>query len=263
MTSFNPETDRSPDILLNSDGSVKAFAPEGLAALLQFIESDYPRSVVVSIEQNYVSLSRSVAALAYVVMKEPWKYYRVQECRTLAQGLPGIAFAETSANNFMARLLDVFRPLDDKGWGIRNERSYGYYFGRQIADFPKIPSFQTQYSGMSADNFSPIRGVDGNILTMTRTYYRILSILTRNSETMIEREQMLSELYDDDSSVETGIVDVTISRLRQMPNLFDYTVPSWRIRTVWNFGYIFKFCTDTTDFEEKILEKNQKVLSRK
>lgn len=55
----------------------------------------------------------------------------------------------------------------------------------------------------------------GNLIPLTKTEYSIFEFLIKNSENFYTRDQIFSEIWKDDSSVNVRIVDTNISRLRK------------------------------------------------
>lgn len=56
--------------------------------------------------------------------------------------------------------------------------------------------------------------VDGNTLDLTKTEYDLLTLLAENRNHVLQREQIIADVWGYDSEVETNVVDVYIRYLR-------------------------------------------------
>ncbi len=79
--------------------------------------------------------------------------------------------------------------------------------------------------------------LDGNLLTLTATEFRLLEFLMSRPAVVFSREQLLDAVWGHDRAVTDRTVDVYILRLRQKIEA-DPTSPLW-IRSVRGFGYSF------------------------
>jgi DNA-binding response OmpR family regulator len=79
--------------------------------------------------------------------------------------------------------------------------------------------------------------LDGNLLTLTATEFRLLEFLMSRSGVVFSREQLLDAVWGHDRAVTDRTVDVYILRLRQKIEA-DPTNPML-IRSVRGFGYSF------------------------
>jgi DNA-binding response OmpR family regulator len=79
--------------------------------------------------------------------------------------------------------------------------------------------------------------LDGNLLTLTATEFRLLEFLMSRPRVVFSREQLLDAVWGHDRAVTDRTVDVYILRLRQKIEA-DPTNPIF-IRSVRGFGYSF------------------------
>ena len=79
--------------------------------------------------------------------------------------------------------------------------------------------------------------LDGNLLTLTATEFRLLEFLMSRPGVVFSREQLLDAVWGHDRAVTDRTVDVYILRLRQKIEA-DPTNPIF-IRSVRGFGYSF------------------------
>lgn len=79
--------------------------------------------------------------------------------------------------------------------------------------------------------------VDGNTLDLTKTEYDLLTLLAENRNHVLQREQIIAEVWGYDSEVETNVVDVYIRYLRN--KLKPYGKDKI-IETVRGVGYVVR-----------------------
>src|SRR6202042_3726490 len=78
--------------------------------------------------------------------------------------------------------------------------------------------------------------LDGNLLTLTATEFRLLEFLMSRPGVVFSREQLLDAVWGHDRAVTDRTVDVYILRLRQK---IEAAEESTFIRSVRGFGYSF------------------------
>ena len=79
--------------------------------------------------------------------------------------------------------------------------------------------------------------VDGNTLDLTKTEYDLLTLLAENRNHVLQREQIIADVWGYDSEVETNVVDVYIRYLRN--KLKPYNKDKI-IETVRGVGYVVR-----------------------
>ena len=79
--------------------------------------------------------------------------------------------------------------------------------------------------------------VDGNSLDLTKTEYDLLTLLAENRNHVLQREQIIADVWGYDSEVETNVVDVYIRYLRN--KLKPYNKEKI-IETVRGVGYVVR-----------------------
>lgn len=79
--------------------------------------------------------------------------------------------------------------------------------------------------------------VDGNTLDLTKTEYDLLTLLAKNRNHVLQREQIIADVWGYDSEVETNVVDVYIRYLRN--KLKPYNKDKI-IETVRGVGYVVR-----------------------
>lgn len=79
--------------------------------------------------------------------------------------------------------------------------------------------------------------VDGNTLDLTKTEYDLLILLAENRNHVLQREQIIADVWGYDSEVETNVVDVYIRYLRN--KLKPYNKDKI-IETVRGVGYVVR-----------------------
>ncbi|MGI2237301.1 DNA-binding response regulator [Staphylococcus cohnii] len=79
--------------------------------------------------------------------------------------------------------------------------------------------------------------VDGNTLDLTKTEYDLLTLLAENRNYVLQREQIIADVWGYDSEVETNVVDVYIRYLRN--KLKPYGKDKI-IETVRGVGYVVR-----------------------
>ena len=79
--------------------------------------------------------------------------------------------------------------------------------------------------------------VDGNSLDLTKTEYDLLTLLAENRNHVLQREQIIADVWGYDSEVETNVVDVYIRYLRN--KLKPYGKDKI-IETVRGVGYVVR-----------------------
>ncbi|MBB2507861.1 Response regulator ArlR [Staphylococcus cohnii subsp. cohnii] len=79
--------------------------------------------------------------------------------------------------------------------------------------------------------------VDGNTLDLTKTEYDLLTLLAENRNHVLQREQIIADVWGYDSEVETNVVDVYIRYLRN--KLKPYGKDKI-IETVRGVGYVVR-----------------------
>ena len=79
--------------------------------------------------------------------------------------------------------------------------------------------------------------VDGNSLDLTKTEYDLLTLLAENRNHVLQREQIIADVWGYDSEVETNVVDVYIRYLRN--KLKPYNKDKI-IETVRGVGYVVR-----------------------
>ena len=84
--------------------------------------------------------------------------------------------------------------------------------------------------------------VQGNLMDLRGTEYRLLEFLVSHSGKTFNRHQLRSQVWGDDSDVDERTVDVNVQRLRKILSTCGYEV---YIQTVRGFGY--RFAPPTSD----------------
>jgi DNA-binding response OmpR family regulator len=92
-------------------------------------------------------------------------------------------------------------------------------------------------NGLELDRTSCQARLNGSLLTLTATEFRLLEFLMSRPGVVFSREQLLDAVWGHDRAVTDRTVDVYILRLRQKIEL-DATNPGY-IRSVRGFGYSF------------------------
>jgi DNA-binding response OmpR family regulator len=92
-------------------------------------------------------------------------------------------------------------------------------------------------AGLELDRSSCQAKLDGNLLTLTATEFRLLEFLMSRPGVVFSREQLLDAVWGHDRAVTDRTVDVYVLRLRQKIEI-DPANPVF-IRSVRGFGYSF------------------------
>jgi DNA-binding response OmpR family regulator len=92
-------------------------------------------------------------------------------------------------------------------------------------------------AGLELDRSSCQAKLDGNLLTLTATEFRLLEFLMTRPGVVFSREQLLDAVWGHDRAVTDRTVDVYVLRLRQKIEV-DPANPVF-IRSVRGFGYSF------------------------
>jgi DNA-binding response OmpR family regulator len=92
-------------------------------------------------------------------------------------------------------------------------------------------------AGLELDRRSCEARLDGNLLTLTATEFRLLEFLMTRPGVVFSREQLLDSVWGHDRAVTDRTVDVYVLRLRQKIEA-DPANPVF-IRSVRGFGYSF------------------------
>jgi DNA-binding response OmpR family regulator len=92
-------------------------------------------------------------------------------------------------------------------------------------------------AGLELDRSSCQAKLDGNLLTLTATEFRLLEFLMSRPGVVFSREQLLDAVWGHDRAVTDRTVDVYVLRLRQKIEV-DPASPVF-IRSVRGFGYSF------------------------
>ncbi len=77
----------------------------------------------------------------------------------------------------------------------------------------------------------------GEPLHLTPTELKLLTHMMRNTEKSYSREELLNEIWDFNSAVETRVTDEAVRKIRKKLSAADSNV---RIETLWGFGYCLK-----------------------
>ncbi len=106
---------------------------------------------------------------------------------------------------------------------------------------------KTDVSGKTPGNlslgdlaFNPIKNeitCKGTPLHLTPTELKLLTHMMRNTEKSYSREELLNEIWDFNSAVETRVTDEAVRKIRKKLSAADSNV---RIETLWGFGYCLK-----------------------
>lgn len=99
------------------------------------------------------------------------------------------------------------------------------------------PAERLAYADLTLDRkaWSVVRG--GEWLTLTVTEFRLLEHLLRSPEQVLTREELLAGLWGEDSPVESDVIDVHVSNLRQKMEVGGRTR---LIQTIRGVGYILR-----------------------
>ena len=92
------------------------------------------------------------------------------------------------------------------------------------------------YGPIELDQRDRVVKVNGNVVVMTATEFRLLEYLLLRAETPVTRDELARHVWGDATSRESNVVDVYISYLRK--KLKPAGVPL--LRTVRRFGYTLK-----------------------
>ncbi len=103
---------------------------------------------------------------------------------------------------------------------------------------PSAPARVLKSRGLELDRDSCRVLLNGALLTLTATEFRLLEYLMTRPGIVFSREQLLNAVWGHDRTVTDRTVDVYILRLRQKIELYS-TTPSY-IRAVRGFGYCFE-----------------------
>ena len=101
--------------------------------------------------------------------------------------------------------------------------------------------------------------LDGNLLTLTATEFRLLEFLMSRPGVVYSREQLLDAVWGHDRAVTDRTVDVYILRLRQMIEA-DPANPLL-IRSVRGFGYSFSNAAPVEETAESIRNGNTQTIT--
>ena len=99
------------------------------------------------------------------------------------------------------------------------------------------PARLLKSAGLELDRMSCRVRLDGELVTLTATEFRLLEFLMSRPGVVFSREQLLDSVWGHDRAVTDRTVDVYILRLRQKIEA-DATDPRY-IRSVRGFGYSF------------------------
>ena len=80
--------------------------------------------------------------------------------------------------------------------------------------------------------------LNGNLLALTATEFRLLEYLMGRSGAVFSREQLLDAVWGRDRAITDRAIDVYILRLRQ--KIEQYPSHPLLIHSVWGFGYTFE-----------------------
>ncbi len=94
---------------------------------------------------------------------------------------------------------------------------------------------QIQYDDLKIDLRKKTTSVDGKNINLTRKEFEILSLLLKNKDQYINREEILKRIWQDDVIVTERNVDVNIARLRK--KIGDYGA---KIKGKSGYGYCFR-----------------------
>ncbi len=83
----------------------------------------------------------------------------------------------------------------------------------------------------------------GISLHLTPTELKLLTHMMRNTEKSYSREELLNEIWDFNSAVETRVTDEAVRKIRKKLSAAGSNV---RIETLWGFGYCLKTEGTTT-----------------
>jgi len=104
-------------------------------------------------------------------------------------------------------------------------------------------------AGLELDRRSCEARLDGNLLTLTATEFRLLEFLMSRPGVVFSREQLLDAVWGHDRAVTDRTVDVYVLRLRQKIEA-DPANPTF-IRSVRGFGYSFNSSLASGDASEQ------------
>lgn len=113
-------------------------------------------------------------------------------------------------------------------------RTYGEYAATQKERVIKLGQFQLYIERMELHS-------KNEIIPLQKKECVILELLMGSTPKVVTREQLLEELWDDQSFVDENTLNVNMARVRK--KLFDYSIQS-SIETVRGAGYRFVLCEE-------------------
>ncbi|MGT2832766.1 response regulator transcription factor [Streptococcus halotolerans] len=90
------------------------------------------------------------------------------------------------------------------------------------------------FESLSLLSAPPQLMIDGHTIGLTNTEYKVMKLLLTEPNYSVSREQLLDEVWELDSDVETRVTDDTMKRLRKKLRQVDSHVI---IETVWGYGF--------------------------
>jgi len=121
---------------------------------------------------------------------------------------------------------------------------------RRAGDRPKNDSQAYQVYGPLRIHFlKRIAELNGQDISLTTNEFAVLSLLVKNANHVLDRDQILDELRGMECDAFNRTVDITISRIRL--KLKDDPKNPEFIKTVWNAGYVFIGEKDSTCTNDK------------
>jgi len=109
---------------------------------------------------------------------------------------------------------------------------------RRIQEGNKQPARETfEFDGLTINYVSCAVAVDGRLVPLSPTEFKLLFFLSRNPGRVFSRDQILNNVWGDDTFITDRAVDVHVRRLRTQIEK-DMDNPRY-IQTVRGFGYKF------------------------
>ncbi len=117
---------------------------------------------------------------------------------------------------------------------------------RTELDKTDVPGKTPDHLSLGDLAFNPIKNevtCKGVPLHLTPTELKLLTHMMRNTEKSYSREELLNEIWDFNSAVETRVTDEAVRKIRKKLSAAGSNV---RIETLWGFGYCLKMEGTTT-----------------
>lgn len=138
------------------------------------------------------------------------------------EDIPVLLCAPPSDDEYIIKVFDlgiddlVYKPYSLREMLARINAVLRRYPYRMPVSQPKvIEGITIRHLGIRIDTTNHKVECDGSVLPLTKTEYSIFEYLVKNANNFYTRNQIFSEVWKDDSTVNVRIVDTNISRLRK------------------------------------------------